>query len=108
MTTWFSGERSNSKRSNHAAMVPDRVGKEEAARRIGARPVSTKQHQKTYPEPSTGSDSVKYMQEIDAWFDALFKRGKSETDFEYWKRTRNGVKSKLVESFRNGKKSLAA
>jgi hypothetical protein len=48
------------------------------------------------------------MQEIDAWFDALFKRGKSETDFEYWKRTRNGVKSKLVESFRNGKKSLAA
>jgi hypothetical protein len=53
-------------------------------------------------------DSVKYMQEIDAWFDALFKRGGCETDLEYWKRTRNGVKSKLVESFRNGKKSLAA
>jgi hypothetical protein len=73
-----------------------------------ARPVSTKLHQKTYPEPSTGSDSVKYMQEIDAWFDVLFRRRQEETDLEYWKRCRNGVKSKLVESFRNGKKSLAA
>jgi len=60
MTTWFSGERSNSKRSNHAAMVPDRVGKEEAARRIGARPVSTKQHQKTYPVPGTDRASDQY------------------------------------------------
>jgi hypothetical protein len=47
------------------------VGKEKAAPRMEARPDSTKQHQKTYPEPSTGSDSVKYMQEFDAWFDAL-------------------------------------
>ncbi|MGD0796086.1 MAG: CHC2 zinc finger domain-containing protein [Acidobacteriaceae bacterium] len=84
------------------------VGKEKAAPRMEARPVSTKQHQKTYPEPSTGSDSVKYMQEIDAWFDILFRRGQEETDLEYWKRCRNEVKSKLVESFRNGKKSLAA
>ena len=72
-----------------------------------ARPVSTDRHQKTYPDPSTGSDSVKYMQEVDAWFDALFKRGQTETDLEYWKRCRNGVKAKLVESLRNGKKSLA-
>jgi DNA primase len=84
------------------------VGKEKAASRMEARPVSTDRHQKTYPDPSTGSDSVKYMQEIDAWFDALFKRGEKETDLEYWKRCRNGVKTKLVDSFRNGKKSLAA
>ncbi len=60
--------------------------------------------QKTYPEPSTGSDSVKYMQGIDAWFDELFKRREKEVDVDYWKRTRNGVKAKLIESFRNGKR----
>lgn len=84
------------------------VGKEKAASRMEARPVSIEHHQKTYPEPSTGSDSVKYMQEIDVWFDALFRRGEKETDLEYWKRCQNGVKSKLVESFRDGKKSLVA
>ena len=62
------------------------------------------EHQKTYPEPSTGSDSVKYMQGIDAWFDELFKRREKEVDVDYWKRTRNGVKAKLIESFRNGKR----
>lgn len=84
------------------------VGKEKAVPRMETRPVSKTEHQKTYPEPSTSSDSVKYMAAIDDWFDGLFKRGEKETDLEYWKRTRNGVKSKLVESFRNGKKSLAA
>jgi hypothetical protein len=39
---------------------------------------------------------------IDAWFDGLFWRGKNETDLEYWKHRRNGVKGKLVKSFRNG------
>jgi len=60
--------------------------------------------QKDYPEPSTGNDSVKYMQSIDAWFDELFKRREKEADVDYWKRARNGVKAKLIESFRNGKR----
>jgi hypothetical protein len=33
---------------------------------------------------------------------------KKEIDVEYWKRTRKGVKGKLVESFRNGKKGQIA
>ena len=64
--------------------------------------------QKATEDHSSLPDTVKYMASIDAWFDELFRRGEKETDVEYWKRTRNGVKSKLVESFRNGKKSLAA
>ena len=60
--------------------------------------------QKNYPEPSTGSDSVKYMQGIDAWFDDLFKHREKEVSVDYWKRTRNGVKAKLIESFKNGKR----
>jgi hypothetical protein len=36
--------------------------------------------QKTYPEPTNSSDSVKYMQEVDAWFDELMKRSDQEDD----------------------------
>ena len=37
-------------------------------------------------------------------FDELFKRREKEADVEFWKRTRNGVKARLIESFRNGKR----
>ena len=86
------------------------IGKGIAASQMEKRPNTTarKTDQKDYPEPSIPRDSVKYMQEIDAWFDDLFRRRDGEVDCDYWKRTRNEVKSKLVESFRNGKKSLAA
>jgi hypothetical protein len=50
------------------------------------------------------SHSVKYMEGIDAWFDEVFKRREKEADVDYWKRARNGVKAKLIESFRNGKR----
>lgn len=60
--------------------------------------------QKDSSEHNPPSDSVKYMQAIDAWFDELFRRGEKEADCDYWKRTRNGVKAKLIESFRNGKR----
>jgi DNA primase len=83
------------------------VGKEKGAPRMETRP-TTNQPQKDYQKSDTSSDSVKYMEAIDTWFNELFKRGPKETDVEYWKRTRNGVKAKLVESFRNGKKSPAA
>ena len=29
---------------------------------------------------------------------------RKKLDVDYWKRTRNGVKAKLIESFRNGKR----
>jgi hypothetical protein len=45
------------------------------------------------------------MQEVDAWFDGLMKRGEGEDEAAYWKRFRNGVKSKRIESYRNGKKA---
>ena len=48
-------------------MVPDRVGKEEAARRIGARPVSIKQHQKTDPVPGTDSASAVSYTHLDVY-----------------------------------------
>lgn len=46
---------------------------------------------------------VRYMQEVDKWFDGLMLRANNETDEAYWKRTRNGVKAKLLESYKNGK-----
>ena len=60
---------------------------------------------KDYPDSKPSDSGVKYMAEVDAWFDALFKRGERETDLEYWKRTRNGVKTRLVDSYRAGKKA---
>jgi hypothetical protein len=47
------------------------------------------------------------MQEVDTWFDNLFRRGEKESGVDYRRRIRNGVKPKLVESFRNGKKLVA-
>jgi len=61
-------------------------------------------HRKDSPDHNSSGDSVKYMQEIDVWFDELFKRREKEVDADYWKRARNGVKAKLIESFRNGKR----
>jgi DNA primase len=79
------------------------VGKKETPQRM-AEGSSGTVHQKINPDSSTSSDSVKYMQGIDAWFDELFKRREKEVDVDYWKRARNGVKAKLIESFRNGKR----
>ena len=53
---------------------------------------------------SVKPDTRGYMADVDAWFDELFKRRDSETDVDFWKRTRNGVKARLIESFRNGKR----
>jgi len=49
--------------------------------------------------------SVRYTQEVDAWFDELLMRRDGEVDCDYWKRTRNGVKRRLIESYRIGQKS---
>jgi CHC2 zinc finger len=66
------------------------------------------EHQKTYTEGSKPPDTVKYMQEVDAWFYALIERGDQEEDVEYWGRVLKSVKSKLVESYRSGQKTKAA
>ena len=52
---------------------------------------------KDYQDDTKRGDSVKYMQEVDAWFDELFKRSDGEMDCDYWKRTRNGVKKRFGE-----------
>jgi hypothetical protein len=36
---------------------------------------------------------------------ATAKQRDGEVDCDYWKRTRNGVKKRLIESYRNGQKS---
>lgn len=78
-----------------------------AAQPIAARPEKPpKETSRKDSQYSTSSnDSVKgYMQDVDAWFDALFARRADEDDESFLKRVRNGVKARLIQSFRNGKK----
>jgi hypothetical protein len=55
---------------------------------------------------STGNGKG-YMKEIDQWFYKLFElqQGESFGAESYWKRVKNGVKSKLIESYDNGRKA---
>jgi hypothetical protein len=59
----------------------------------------------SHPSTPAGEVKPRYMEAIDAWFDELVKRGEKETDEVFWKRVRNGVKSKLLENWRNGVKA---
>ncbi len=81
------------------------VGQTKTPQRMAEGSVSPieKPNQKTYEESTSSDSGVKYMATIDVWFEDLFKRGDKEADIEYWKRVRNGIKAKLVESFRSGK-----
>jgi hypothetical protein len=46
---------------------------------------------------------------VEAWFnELLIARGDQESEVDYWERLKMSIKSKLVESFRKGKRSLAA
>ena len=55
------------------------------------------------------SDNVKgYMAEVDAWFDALFKRAEGESDDAYRKRLLNGIKGRSIESYRAGQRMKVA
>jgi hypothetical protein len=47
----------------------------------------------------------RFMETIDLWFDELVKRGDQEDEEMYWHRVRNGVKAKLLENWRNGKRA---
>jgi hypothetical protein len=83
-----------------------------AAPRIEKRPdekAHIKQSQRTDSKPNSSngnhkSDTKGYMQDVDAWFDDMIVRGDQEDDEQYIHRVRNAVKSRLVQSFRNGKR----
>jgi hypothetical protein len=48
-----------------------------------------------------------FMQQIEMWFADLIKLKDNESDGEYHKRVLNGVKAKILDSYRNGKKAAA-
>jgi hypothetical protein len=58
----------------------------------------------TSPSGSVKVDTKGYMQDVDRWFDEMIARGDQEDDEQYLHRIRNAVKSRLVQSFRNGKR----
>lgn len=94
--------------TTQSAIVNKPVNREKAASRMEKRhDTAPKSHtQTTNQNHGTSSGSVKgarYMEEIDAWYGLTFKRLPDEPDDAYRKRTVNAIKSKLVESYRNGK-----
>jgi hypothetical protein len=48
------------------------------------------------------------MAGVDQWFDAIVRRGDKESDEQYRKRMLKEIKARLIDSYRSGKKSLAA
>src|SRR5580700_9755971 len=54
------------------------------------------------------SGDVKYMISIEIWFDELFRCGAQEDDAQFRKRVLNGIKGRLVESYRAGQKTRVA
>lgn len=83
-----------------------------AAPRMEKRPdekAHIEQSQRTESKPTSSngnhkSDTKGYMQDVDRWFDEMIARGDQEDDEQYLHRIRNAVKSRLVLSFRNGKR----
>ena len=50
---------------------------------------------------------MKYFEEIDAWLTDIFQVGEGEEDYDQWfSRVKQDIKEKLLESYRNGKKSV--
>jgi hypothetical protein len=72
-----------------------------------ARPIEESKGQtplKDSPDNNRPSDSGKgYMKGIDVWFDKLFGLTAEQTQTDYWTLCRNGIKAKLIESYKNGK-----
>jgi hypothetical protein len=60
--------------------------------------------QKDLPDHNPVSDSGKgFIKALDGWFNELFQLGPELVDDVFWKERRNAVKSKVLESYRNGK-----
>lgn len=49
-------------------------------------------------DTSAKAEPVKYMQEVDRWFDSLISEPPD------WQKVRNAVKARLIESYKNGRK----
>ena len=59
---------------------------------------------KDLPDHNPVSDNGKgYIKALDGWFDELFGIGPELKDDPFWKKCRNAVKSKCIESYNNGK-----
>ena len=52
---------------------------------------------------SPAVDGKGFIGSLDAWFNELFGLGPELVNDAFWKKCRNGVKTKVLESFRNGK-----
>jgi hypothetical protein len=49
---------------------------------------------------------MKYFEEIDAWLTDIFQVGQDEDYDKWFSRITQDIKEKLLESYRNGKKSV--
>lgn len=78
---------------------------EKAAQPIAARP--NKQPSKGTKSHGTSSsmENKGYMAEIDRWFGEIIQQGDQESSEDYQKRLRNGIKDRLIESYRSGKRA---
>jgi hypothetical protein len=81
--------------------VLDGCGAKDAAEKLAEWFLSAPKDTPTVAPAESKGES--YMKQVDAWFDELTKRREDEDGEAYLKRVRNGVKSKLIESFKNGK-----
>jgi len=54
--------------------------------------------------PETITKDMPYMAQVEQWWAKLRKLQDGENDGEYEKRVLNGIKAKMLESYRNGKK----
>ncbi|MGB8006428.1 MAG: CHC2 zinc finger domain-containing protein [Terriglobales bacterium] len=67
-------------------------------------PHEVNQPHEAQPDHNPPSDNGKgYIHALDGWFNELFGLGPELVNDEFWKKCRNAVKSKCIESFRNGK-----
>lgn len=112
LADWFHIESSNGSNGNNRAGIAQTAAQNKNGSHRESRPAdaSTRETspQKDHPDHNPSRDTVKqtprYMETIDKWFDELMQRGDQEDDAVYLKRVRNGVKAKLIESYRNGKR----
>jgi hypothetical protein len=109
LADWFHiGAGSNGNNgSNRAEIAQNKNGSHTESRRTDASARETppqEDHQDHSPLPDTVKQAARYMETVDKWFDELMQRGDQEDDAAFFKRVRNGVKAKLIESYRNGKR----
>jgi len=84
------------------------IGNEKAAQHIAKRPENPANgtSKRTESNSTSPAGAVNYMASIDIWFDDTFKPLPDEDQDAYWKRARKAVKSKLIESYKAGQKSV--